>query len=145
MKFNIGLALFFAAAAVAIPTTEFHHQDPSVKFPAPEGMTIKEGVDKCGTQAQLSCCNKATVAGDTSHSGGVLSDLLGAGSGSEGASLFSQCSKLPININIIAISLQDLLKQQCKQNVVCCQTTGSSAENSGVGLALPCIALGSIA
>ena len=52
--------------------------------------------------------------------------------------------KLIKTVNIIAIGVQDLLNQKCKQNIACCQDSPSSADNDLIGLGLPCIALGSI-
>ncbi|OJJ48441.1 hypothetical protein ASPZODRAFT_1598261 [Penicilliopsis zonata CBS 506.65] len=117
-----------------------------IKFPVPDDMTVQQAQAKCGDQAQLSCCNKATYAGDTTtvDSGilsGALSNLIGAGSGAEGLGLFDQCSKLPI---AAVIGVQDILNQQCKQNIACCQNSPSDASDDLVGLGLPCIALGSI-
>ena len=77
-------------------------------------MTVSQAQAKCGDQAQLSCCNKALYAGD--------------GSGGTGIELFDQCSKLDIQIPIlIAIPIQDLVNQKCKQNIACCQTSPSDA------------------
>lgn len=85
-----------------------------VRFSVPDDMTAKQAQAKCGDQAQLSCCNKAVYAGDSS--------------GGSGIELFDQCSKLDIQIPIlIAIPLQDLVNQNCKQNVTCCQNSSSSA------------------
>ncbi|RAL09780.1 hydrophobin family protein, partial [Aspergillus homomorphus CBS 101889] len=119
------------------------------RFPVPDSYTVKQGSDKCGDQAQLSCCNKATYAGDTTtiDSGalaGLLSNIAGSGSGSQGIGLFDQCSKLDLSIPIIGINAQDILNQQCKQNIACCQDSGASASNDLLGVSLPCIALGSI-
>lgn len=108
MKPTFALTLLsLLSSSLALPSGEHEHghghgvdhqhPDDFVKFPAPKGMTVKEGQAKCGDQAQLSCCNKASVGGDTTHvhhGGGQLSGILGAGSASEGASLFSECSKL---------------------------------------------------
>ncbi|KAJ5182564.1 hypothetical protein N7492_000180 [Penicillium capsulatum] len=120
-----------------------------VRFPVPDHMTVKQAQAKCGDQAQLSCCNKATYAGDTTDVnsgmlGGTLSNLIGAGSGADGLGLFDQCSKLDLQIPIIAIPIQDLVNQKCKQNIACCQNSPSSANSDLVGVGLPCVALGSI-
>ncbi|KAJ5104743.1 hypothetical protein NUU61_002090 [Penicillium alfredii] len=121
----------------------------NVKFPVPDDMTVKQAQAKCGDQAQLSCCNKATYAGDTTDVnsgmlGGTLSNLIGSGSGADGLGLFDQCSKLDLQIPIIAIPIQDLVNQKCKQNIACCQNSPSSANSDLVGVGLPCVALGSI-
>ncbi|EPS34868.1 hypothetical protein PDE_09832 [Penicillium oxalicum 114-2] len=120
-----------------------------VRFPVPDNMTVKQAQAKCGDQAQLSCCNKATYAGDTTDVnsgilGGTLSNLIGAGSGADGLGLFNQCSKLDLQIPIIGIPIQDLVNQKCKQNIACCQNSPSSANSDLIGLGLPCVALGSI-
>ncbi|KAK1144287.1 hypothetical protein N8T08_005700 [Aspergillus melleus] len=124
------------------------HPNDAVKFPAPKGMTVKEGQEKCGDQAQLSCCNKASVGGDTTNvhkGGGQLSGVLGSGSASEGASLFSECSKLDAQVTVLLLlGVQDVLDQQCNQNVACCQSNGGDASDSLVGASLPCVALGSL-
>jgi hypothetical protein len=107
--------VWFAAAGAAIPSspsgpTEIKgvgngrniEDDTHVRFPVPDDITVKQATDKCGDQAQLSCCNKATYAGDTTDIdegvlAGTLKILLGVvGPGSEGFGLFEQCSKLDI-------------------------------------------------
>jgi hypothetical protein len=45
---------------------------------------------------------------------------------------------------LIAVPLQDILDQRCKQNVACCANSPSTASNDLVGAGLPCVALGSI-
>lgn len=70
--------------------------DP-VRWHVPHDMTVQEAQAKCGDQAQLSCCNKAIYAGDTTDvNAGILSNLLGSGSGAQGLGLFDQCSKLDV-------------------------------------------------
>ncbi|KAJ5241402.1 uncharacterized protein N7469_002993 [Penicillium citrinum] len=154
MQFSLSvIAVAFASMAAALPAESGmqsqeggHH----VRFPVPGGMTVKEAQSKCGDQAQLSCCNKATYAGDTTDvnsglGGGLLSNLIGTGSGAEGAGIFDQCSKLDVQIPIlIAVPIQDLINQRCKQNVACCAHSPSTASNDLVGAGLPCVALGSI-
>jgi hypothetical protein len=104
-----------------------------VRFAVPDNMTVKQAQAKCGDQAQLSCCNKAVYAGDTTDInsgmlGGALSNLIGSGSGASGLGLFDQCSKLDIQIPIlINVPIQDLVNQKCKQNIACCQNSPSSA------------------
>nr|6GCJ_A Chain A, Hydrophobin [Aspergillus fumigatus A1163] len=121
----------------------------NVRFPVPDDITVKQATEKCGDQAQLSCCNKATYAGDVTDIdegilAGTLKNLIGGGSGTEGLGLFNQCSKLDLQIPIIGIPIQDLVNQKCKQNIACCQNSPSDASGSLIGLGLPCIALGSI-
>ncbi|GES64173.1 conidial hydrophobin Hyp1/RodA [Aspergillus terreus] len=115
------------------------------RFRAPEDMTVQQASKKCGDNMQLSCCNKETAAGDTTDiPDGPLADALkgvlgGAGSGSEGLGLLEQCGKLDI-IPIIS----DLINKHCDAKAACCQDSGSSADNSLIGLNLPCIALTSL-
>ncbi|KAL4769606.1 hypothetical protein BDW60DRAFT_209936 [Aspergillus nidulans var. acristatus] len=116
------------------------------KFPVPDSVTVAEGSSKCGDQAQLSCCNDVKYGGDTTVvqegiAAGLLSDLLGAGSAADGLGAFSGCSKLDLSL---LIGVQDILNQQCKQNIACCAKSGGSADGDLVGATLPCIALGSI-
>lgn len=132
MKFS-AVVLALATSVVALPNLgprgegpEAGKEDgkPDVKFPVPDDMTVKQAQTKCGDQAQLSCCNKATYAGDSNiiSSGllsGALSNLIGSGTGAEGLGLFDDCSNLPI--------IGDVVNQQCKQNIACCQNSPSSA------------------
>ncbi|KAF7586873.1 hypothetical protein BBP40_008220 [Aspergillus hancockii] len=127
----------FVAAVFAAPSNQDQgHLQHSTKgklvnFPTPETMTVQEAAEKCGEHAQLSCCNKVTYVGDTTTLGGGLSNLLGSGSGSNGADVATECSK--INIPVI-INIQDLLNKKCQQNVACCQKTSGPF----------CITLGSL-
>ncbi|KAJ5994953.1 hypothetical protein N7481_001930 [Penicillium waksmanii] len=153
MQFSIAaIAVAFASLAAAMPT-ESGMQDQEaghVRFPVPKGMTVKEAQSKCGDQAQLSCCNRATYAHDTTNvnkglGAGLLSHLIGTGSGADGVGIFRQCSKLDVQIPVIvAIPIQDVLDQRCKQNIACCANSPSSASSDLVGAGLPCVALGSI-
>ncbi|KAL2833507.1 rodlet protein [Aspergillus pseudoustus] len=155
MKFSIAAAVVaFAASVAALPPAPGaqyagngvgNKGNSNVKFPVSKDVTVKQASDKCGDQAQLSCCNKASYSGDTTEVAdgilaGALSNLLGAGSGAEGLGLFDECSKLDLSV----LAIQDLINQQCKQNIACCQDSGSSADNDLIGVSLPCIALGSI-
>ncbi|KAF7178014.1 hypothetical protein CNMCM7691_006654 [Aspergillus felis] len=158
MKFSLSAAvLAFAVSVAALPQKDINAAgngvgnkgNANVRFPVPENMTVKQATEKCGDQAQLSCCNKAVYAGDVTDIdegilAGTLKNLIGGGSGSEGLGLFDQCSKLDFQLPIIAIPIQDLVNQKCKQNIACCQNSPSDASNSLIGLGLPCIALGSI-
>ncbi|OQE14895.1 hypothetical protein PENSTE_c032G02028 [Penicillium steckii] len=154
MQFSLSvIAVAFASLAAALPAESGMQKQEGgshVRFPVPGGMTVKEAQSKCGDQAQLSCCNKATYAGDTTDvnsglGGGLLSNLIGTGSGAEGAGIFDQCSKLDVQIPIlIAVPVQDLINQRCKQNVACCASSPSTASDDLVGAGLPCVALGSI-
>ncbi|KAH1795365.1 hypothetical protein KXV95_007589 [Aspergillus fumigatus] len=113
-------------------------------------MTIKEAARKCGDKAQLSCCNRVVKAGDYTSvdegiGAGLLSNLAGGGSGISSILAFDQCSRLDAQVPVVLLPIQDLLNQHCKQNVACCQKNPGDASSSGVGVSLPCIALGSVA
>jgi hypothetical protein len=103
----LALAGFAAAApAEALNNSVEGHERP--RFKVPDGMTVKEAQAKCGDQAQLSCCNKATYAGDTTDVnsgmlGGTLSNLIGAGSGADGVGIFDQCSKLDVQSKLFSM------------------------------------------
>ncbi|KAJ5534370.1 hypothetical protein N7527_000624 [Penicillium freii] len=154
MQFTLSaVVLAFAGLAAAMPAENVangvQNQNGAPRFPVPDNLTVDQAQAKCGDQAQLSCCNKATYAGDTTdiNSGilsGALSNLIGAGSGASGLGLFDQCSKLDAQVPIIGIPIQDALNQKCKQNIACCENSPSTASNDLVGAGLPCVALGSI-
>ncbi|KAJ5982265.1 hypothetical protein N7451_012365 [Penicillium sp. IBT 35674x] len=156
MQFTWGVVgLVFATLATALPQEAvgngMQSQDhDAIRWRVPDGMTVQEAQTKCGDQAQLSCCNKATYAGDTTdvNSGlgsGLLSHLLGTGSGAAGAGIFDQCSKLNVQVAaVIAVPIKDILNQRCKQNIACCARSPHESANDLVGASLPCIALGSI-
>ncbi|CAI7608365.1 hypothetical protein PCG10_009619 [Penicillium crustosum] len=155
MQFTLStVVLAFAGLAAAMPAENVangvqHQNGGAPRFPVPDNLTVQQAQAKCGDQAQLSCCNKATYAGDTTDidSGilsGTLSNLIGSGSGASGLGVFDQCSKLGAQVPIIAIGVQDLLNQNCKQNIACCANSPSTASNDLVGAGLPCVALGSI-
>lgn len=112
MQFSLtAITLALASVAVAMPSQAgLESQDSAaVRWKVPKGMTVKEAQAKCGDQAQLSCCNKATYAGDTTDvnsglGGGLLSNLIGTGSGADGAGIFDQCSKLDVQSQYCPVS-----------------------------------------
>ncbi|QKX61189.1 uncharacterized protein TRUGW13939_08336 [Talaromyces rugulosus] len=143
--------LALAASAVALPNV-----GPSPKggeaskgqqpFWPTSDVSVEEAKAACGNDNQISCCNDATITGDqveveTGPLSGALKNLLGGKNGAKGLGLFDKCSKL--NLDVL-IGLNDLISNQCKQNIACCQ--GNSADSSGdlVGVNLPCVALGSL-
>ncbi|CEJ54630.1 Putative Hydrophobin [Penicillium brasilianum] len=148
----LSLPLFlFATGAFALPSDAVARGHGQIRFPVPDSLTVKEAQAKCGDQAQLSCCNHATYAGDTTDvsSGilaGTLSHIAGTGSGADGLGLFDQCSQLDVQVPILlgAIGVQDLIKKHCQQNIACCQNSPSNAGDDLVGLGLPCVALGAV-
>jgi hypothetical protein len=93
MKLQLGFAILLFSTVLALPS----EKADVPQFTVPSSMTVEQGSSKCGTQAQLSCCNKAKYGGDTTAIGGALSNLLGAGSAAEGLGIFTECSKLDIS------------------------------------------------
>jgi len=162
MQFALSAVLAFAATAVALPgggpsaggvgngNGVGNKGNTQVRFPVPDNMTVKQAQAKCGDQAQLSCCNKATYAGDSTSIndgmlGGVLSNLISSGSGSDGLGLFNQCSHVDVQVAaLLGIPIQDLIKKKCQQNIACCQNSPSSANGNLIGVGLPCVALGAL-
>jgi hypothetical protein len=113
MQFTITAFLGLAALAAALPSVGpsaggignangvGNKGNSQIRFPVPDNMTVKQAQAKCGDQAQLSCCNHATYAGDTTDVNkgllaGTLSNLAGDGSGAEGLGLFDQCSQVDL-------------------------------------------------
>ncbi|OJZ87751.1 hypothetical protein ASPFODRAFT_206566 [Aspergillus luchuensis CBS 106.47] len=145
MKFTAAAALALATVVVAQPSVRGRAVN---HIPAPAGMTVSQGADSCGSGNQLSCCNKATYAGDSTDidSGllsGLLSGLIGSGSGSQGIGLADDCSPLDLQA-LDLVGLQNLLNDQCEQTAACCQGSGSDTEGNVIGVGLPCVALGSL-
>ncbi|KAJ5925768.1 conidial hydrophobin Hyp1/RodA [Penicillium verhagenii] len=152
MKF-IPTVLVLAATAVALPQ---HGGDGNI-FPVSNGMTVEQAQAKCGNDATVSCCNKTTYSKDitTSNNGplaGVLQSALGGGPGGNGLGLFGQCNDLSLNsvslslpvLNVVGGGIDQLINQKCKQNIACCQNTESNANGDLIGVAIPCVALGSL-
>ncbi|KAJ5612935.1 conidial hydrophobin Hyp1/RodA [Penicillium lagena] len=120
----------------------------NVKFPVSPKTTIAQGQNTCGNDAKLSCCKRATYTHDinTSNTGplaGVLANALGGGPGGDGLGLFGQCQDLSLSAaGIVDPNLS--IDRECKQNIACCQNSPSTSNNNLVGVAVPCVALGSI-
>ncbi|KAJ5648822.1 conidial hydrophobin Hyp1/RodA [Penicillium longicatenatum] len=142
MKF-FATALLLAATAMALPQPGGEGNIQSI----PKDMTINQAQAKCGDNAKVNCCNKYTTNKNinTNNSGplaGVAQSALAQGLG-----IGEQCNDLSLNVpvlNIVGGGVDQLINQKCKQNIACCQNTGSNANNDVVGVALPCIALGSL-
>lgn len=107
MRFTLApLVLALSTLATAAPHENAVARSPNglrgqdheaIRWHVPHSMTVQEAQSKCGNQAQLSCCNKATYAGDTKDvNAGALSNLIGAGSGADGLGVFDQCSELHV-------------------------------------------------
>ncbi|CAL5867114.1 uncharacterized protein PFLUO_LOCUS1326 [Penicillium psychrofluorescens] len=143
--------LCLAATAVALPGSGNgvgNAGNGNVKFPISPQTTLAQGNNACGNDAKLSCCNKATYTHDinTANTGplaGVLANALGGGPGGDGLGLFGQCQDLGVNA-VDIVGLNQLIDQKCKQNIACCQNSPSTSNNNLVGVAVPCVALGSI-
>ncbi|OJI98322.1 hypothetical protein ASPVEDRAFT_68938 [Aspergillus versicolor CBS 583.65] len=135
MKLTAATAIFSLFAAA------------SANGPSSNDITVKEASSKCGDKAQLSCCNDVDYVGDTTTiqkgvASGLLSGLLGQGSGAQGIGAFTGCSKIDV---AALIGVQDILNKECQQNIACCDTSGAEANGDLIGAALPCVALGSVA
>ncbi|KAJ5619949.1 hypothetical protein N7510_003933, partial [Penicillium lagena] len=154
MRLNTLSVLSFISAVAAMPSAFGNSNgwankgNTDVDWSVPDGMTVHEAQAKCGNQAQLSCCNKARYAGDTTDAekgilAGALSNLISGGSGADGLGLFDQCSRLDLQIGLL-IPVQDLVKKKCQQNIACCQGSGADADHDLVGAGLPCVALGAL-
>ncbi|KAJ5259591.1 conidial hydrophobin Hyp1/RodA [Penicillium angulare] len=150
MKF-FAAALLFAATVVALPQPgDVNTGGNKVKYPVSNKTTLKQAQNTCGNDAKVSCCNEATYTKDVTNNAngplaGVLQSALGAGSG--GLGLFGQCNDLSLNVpvlNVVGGGLDQLVEQKCKQNIACCQDTKSDANGNLIGVAIPCVALGSL-
>ncbi|KAF3398175.1 Rodlet protein [Penicillium rolfsii] len=149
MKF-FATALLFAATALALPSSDCATCKETK--PVPQDFTFEQADAKCGNDAVVSCCNKQIAAGPSSVENygvlnGVLTNALGGGPGGEGLGLFNGCNDLNLNVpvlNLVPLNAQDLVNKKCQQNIACCQNTRSEANGDLVGVALPCVALGSL-
>ncbi|KAF7134054.1 hypothetical protein CNMCM5793_005634 [Aspergillus hiratsukae] len=146
MKFTTSIAaLLLAISAAAMEVSERGVTGWGGDYPTlPSDMTITEAASKCGDQAQLSCCNKAKRTGDVTDMGGLLKNALGGGSGNSPVEIFDQCSKLDVKVAVLAVPIHDILNQECKQNVACCQSNPGDASGNLLGADLACVALGSV-
>lgn len=88
---------FFAVALLA--STVLALPRSSDKGSSSSQMTVKQGQDKCGSQAKLSCCNSKIDGGDAynenkdSMNHGILSGLL-KDNGRNGLGVYNQCSEV---------------------------------------------------
>ncbi|PLN76256.1 rodlet peptide [Aspergillus taichungensis] len=146
-------ALLFASIAVAVPSSEsVSSEGDNVKFPVDDKYTIEQAQAKCGNDAKLSCCNKATYTHDitSTNSGpppGVIQTALGGGPGRDGLGFFGQCREMSENIpvlNVIGGGSNQPVAAKCKRNIACCQKNVPQANGNVVGVPIPCVALGSL-
>jgi hypothetical protein len=103
-------------------------------------VTIQQANNACGSNQQVSCCNKVEQGDTITESSGVLSGVLG-GVLAGGLSLADQCSDISVTA---LIGINDLLSDHCSANVACCEKNTANAEGGLVNIALPCISLGSL-
>lgn len=104
MKF-FASAILFAATAMALPQPGEGVPaagNNGVQFPVGNQYTLGQAQAKCGNDAKVSCCNKATYTHDinTANIGplaGVLQTALGGGPGGDGLGLFGQCNDISAN------------------------------------------------
>lgn len=106
MQFSVAAVLALATAVAALPPASGTGAGQQVghsknDFPLPKELTTKQAADKCGDQAQLTCCNKTVKTGDFTQVeegllAGLLSNLLGAGQGSQGLGLLDECTNIPV-------------------------------------------------
>ncbi|KAE8167747.1 hypothetical protein BDV40DRAFT_252619 [Aspergillus tamarii] len=151
MQFSIATVLALATAVAALPPAVGTGAGQQVghaknKFELPENLTTKQAAEKCGSNAELKCCNKEVKTGDFTKVeegllNGLLENLIGGGQGSEGAAILDQCTNIPVNVLDIPIVQP---QKQCNQPISCCQNTKSSADGNLIGVGLPCIALSSL-
>ncbi|KAE8420176.1 hypothetical protein BDV36DRAFT_250217 [Aspergillus pseudocaelatus] len=150
MQFSVATVLALATAVAALPPAsgtgagqEVGHADN--QYNLPKELTTKQAAEKCGSNAELKCCNKQVKTGDFTKVeegllNGLLDSLTGGGQGSEGIALLDQCTNIPVIPIIPILSPQ----KQCSQPISCCQNTKSSADGDLIGVGLPCIAISSL-
>ncbi|KAF3904989.1 Hydrophobin [Arthrobotrys entomopaga] len=110
-------------------------------FPAPQDVTVAQAAQTCGKDLELSCCDDTNLSVDSStKAAGALGldvkDILGK------VGIFGKCNTITVPV-VNLIPVNNLLNNQCKQNVACCQ--GSGTQQSGaLNAGLPCIGLSSL-
>ncbi|RGP63514.1 hypothetical protein FSPOR_8567 [Fusarium sporotrichioides] len=97
-------------------------------------MTVQQAANSCANGQSVYCCNKVT----NKPAGNSVGD--GAGI-ANGLSLFSECSK--VQVNVIAIA-NGLLNKECQANAACCQDSPGTAAGGLVNAALPCVAISNL-
>ncbi|KAF7156309.1 hypothetical protein CNMCM5623_009702 [Aspergillus felis] len=100
MRLSLSIAAFTLITSVTARPSHHVIRRGDVQFPLLDPkMTITEAARKCGDEAQLSCCGRVVKGGDRTSvdegiGSGLLSNLVGGGSGVSGILAFDQCSKL---------------------------------------------------
>ncbi|KAF3905052.1 Hydrophobin [Arthrobotrys entomopaga] len=142
MQFTKIFALFaLTGAGLAVPAGLGGVGALVPSFPAPQGVTVNQAATTCGQDMSLSCCNDVDLSQDASSQaagllGLQLKDVLG------NVGLFGKCNDISIPVlNIIPVN--NLLNNKCKQNVACCQNSGTT-QNGLLNVGLPCVALSSL-
>jgi hypothetical protein len=87
--------------------------------PSISSMTVQQAANSCANGQSVYCCNKTS----NKPAGNSVGD--GAGI-ANGLSLFSQCSK--VDVNVIAIA-NNLLNKECQANAACCQDSPGTVSN----------------
>ncbi|KAE8139436.1 hypothetical protein BDV38DRAFT_242671 [Aspergillus pseudotamarii] len=151
MQFSVATILALATAVAALPPAAGTGAGQEVghaknEYNLPKELTTKQAAEKCGSNAELKCCNKKVKTGDFTKVeegllNGLLDSLAGGGQGSEGLALLDQCTNIPVNVLALPI-IQP--QKQCNQPISCCQNTKSSADGDLIGIGLPCIAISSL-
>ena len=94
--FNMKL---FTVALLATTATALALPRGSDQSSSSGQMSVKQGQEKCGSQAKLSCCNNQVYNGDAYNKNkgllehGILSDLVN-GHSQNGLGVFDQCSEI---------------------------------------------------
>ncbi|KAI1653927.1 hypothetical protein F4813DRAFT_393080 [Daldinia decipiens] len=140
MQFTIVAALTMALGALGAPQLGGPPNTNSIP-PVPGDVTVGQAGDTCGSDLDLSCCDKVDQSGDAINTAeGLLAGLLEGALEDATVGLFDGCSKL----NVAAlVGLSDLLESQCKQTPACCQHSGMEQDGL-LNVGLPCVALGSV-
>ncbi|RBR20363.1 uncharacterized protein FIESC28_05327 [Fusarium coffeatum] len=97
-------------------------------------MTVQQAANSCANGQSVYCCNQVTnkPAGNS----------IGEGAGiANGLNLFSQCSKVKVDVLAIANSL---LNKECQANAACCQDSPGTAAGGLINAALPCVAISNL-
>lgn len=95
MQFTTIVALTFATFATAAPFDILNTTAPIDTVPIGNDVTVDQAADSCGTDYELSCCDKADYSTKASGSAaGILGPLVG--DSLNGLGLFDGCSKLDV-------------------------------------------------
>ncbi|KAK6345943.1 hypothetical protein TWF730_010282 [Orbilia blumenaviensis] len=135
------IAIFAAVVSVsALPNGAAVAGKPII-FPAGDQITQVQANKACGKDMTLNCCNDVDISNSGQNkAAGLLGlnvdDVLGK------VGLFGKCSDISIPV-LNLVPLGSLLNNKCKQNVACCQDSGTT-QNGILNVGLPCVALGSL-